>query len=73
MKSAVKTDVHNRTLGILKQSNGTPNAVFIDIGDRSFADIFFKKSAEILFISAGILSKGMHIKFFTIMLMNVSK
>ena len=50
MKTAVETDIHNRTLSILKQSNGAPNAVFIDIGDRSFADIFFKKSAEILFI-----------------------
>lgn len=73
IKPAVQTYVHDGKIRILKQSDGLADPVFIDICDRCFADDFFEKPAEVLFIHTGLFCKLMDVKFFLIILPDIGQ
>ena|SRR5699024_174670 len=67
VKATVQTDIHNRGIRSLEKNDCLLDPVFINISNRRFAQDFFEKTAEILFIHTGISRKIPDIDFLLIM------
>lgn len=71
--AAFQADLRDREVGLLEQAEGLLDAVLVDIFDRGAPDDLFKKTAEILFVHAGLLRQVVDVDFFLIILTDVGQ